>query len=286
MNFMQLKMESKQFPIMRTVVLPEGCTLAFLHMVIQDAFGWLDYHLYEFTDAKGRRYIDPTDEGSELDDAKPVDATTVTLAKVFKKCGDTLDYEYDFGDCNELTITFLKRVKVDRKTGLSSYFESTGPNMVEDSRGLGGEGGVWAILSGGKKNKQYDDVVAWLASAFRLAPEQVLHEPTATEIEGLVFSMVKAACVSGLGGTVDMAALLSKRALTRNTDTRNADEYYAEMEKRVLRKINKLGIGPQGFGGKCTAIAVNIETYPTHIAGMPCVVNMGCHVTRHATAEI
>ena len=90
----------------------------------------------------------------------------------------------------------------------------------------------------------------------------------------------------GLGGTVDMAALLSKRALTRNTDTRNADEYYAEMEKRVLRKINRLGIGPQGFGGKCTAVAVNIETYPTHIAGLPCVVNMGCHVTRHASAEI
>lgn len=90
----------------------------------------------------------------------------------------------------------------------------------------------------------------------------------------------------GLGGTIEMAALLSKRALTRNTDTRSDDPYYADMEKRVLRKINKLGIGPQGFGGKCTAVAVNIETYPTHIAGLPCVVNMGCHVTRHTCSVI
>ena len=86
----------------------------------------------------------------------------------------------------------------------------------------------------------------------------------------------------GLGGTVEQAAILAKRALLRPTDTRSGDPYYAEMETRVLQRINALGIGPQGFGGKYTAIAVNIEPYPTHIAGMPCVVNMGCHVTRHA----
>ena len=204
MYFNQIKLESKDYPISRTVVLPEECTLAFLHLVVQRVFGWLDYHLYEFTDKKGVRYIDPTDEGSEEADApREVDATAVSLRQLFKKRGDTLDYEYDFGDCNELAITFVKRVKVDRKTGLSAYFESKGPNMVEDSRGLGGEGGVWAILREGKKNEQYKDVVVWLANAFRLTPEQVLHEPTADEIEGLVFSMVKAACVSGLGGSVD-----------------------------------------------------------------------------------
>ena len=204
MYFNQIKLESKDYPISRTVVLPEGCTLAFLHLVIQRVFGWLDYHLYEFTDKKGVRYIDPVDEGSDEADApREVDATAVALRQLFKKRGDSLDYEYDFGDCNELTITFVKRVKADRKTGLGSYFESKGPNMVEDSRGLGGEGGVWAILREGKKNEQYKDVVTWLANAFRLTPEQVLHEPTATEIEGLVFSMVKAACVSGLGDTVE-----------------------------------------------------------------------------------
>ena len=90
----------------------------------------------------------------------------------------------------------------------------------------------------------------------------------------------------GLGGTVDKCAILSKYALTRPCDRRNEDEFYADMERRVLEKINKLGIGPQGFGGRNTAIAVNIEVFPTHIAGLPCVVNMGCHATRHATAVI
>ena len=86
----------------------------------------------------------------------------------------------------------------------------------------------------------------------------------------------------GLGGTVEKAALLAKQALSRSVDTRNADKYYAEMEMKCLEQINALGIGPQGFGGNTTALAVNIEVYPTHIAGLPCVVNMGCHATRHA----
>ena len=86
----------------------------------------------------------------------------------------------------------------------------------------------------------------------------------------------------GLGGTVEKAAILAKHALTLPTDAPNPDPYYAEMEALTLEKINRLGIGPQGFGGNTTALAVNIETFPTHIAGLPCVVNVGCHVTRHA----
>lgn len=86
----------------------------------------------------------------------------------------------------------------------------------------------------------------------------------------------------GLGGTIEQAALLSKRALLRDMSAFNADEFYADMERRLLEKINCLGIGPQGFGGRYTAVKVNIETYPTHIAGLPCVVNMSCHATRHA----
>ena len=69
----------------------------------------------------------------------------------------------------------------------------------------------------------------------------------------------------------------------RPLNTENPDPYYADLEKEMLEKINKLGIGPQGFGGKTTAIVLKIETIPTHIAGMPCAVNINCHVTRHKT---
>ncbi|MEF9971777.1 MAG: fumarate hydratase, partial [Oscillospiraceae bacterium] len=86
----------------------------------------------------------------------------------------------------------------------------------------------------------------------------------------------------GLGGTVEKAALLSKKALARPTDSPNPDPLYADLERRALERINALGLGPQGFGGTVTALAVLIETFPTHIAGLPCVVNMGCHATRHA----
>ncbi len=87
----------------------------------------------------------------------------------------------------------------------------------------------------------------------------------------------------GIGGTFDKAAYLSKLALTRNIDERNPDPYYANLESILLEKINALGIGPQGFGGKTTALAVNIEKMPTHIAGLPVAVNINCHVTRHKT---
>ena len=86
----------------------------------------------------------------------------------------------------------------------------------------------------------------------------------------------------GLGGTLEMAAIIAKKALTRPMDRRNADPFYADLEEKALAQINTLGLGPQGFGGNTTALAVNIEAYPTHIGGLPCVVNVGCHVTRHA----
>ena len=87
----------------------------------------------------------------------------------------------------------------------------------------------------------------------------------------------------GVGGTFDKAAYMAKKALMRSVDQRNADPFYAELEQEMLEKINALGIGPQGFGGKTTALAVNIEQYPTHIAGLPVAVNINCHVTRHKT---
>ncbi len=87
----------------------------------------------------------------------------------------------------------------------------------------------------------------------------------------------------GIGGTFDRAALLAKQALLRPLGERNRDPYYAKMETELLESINALGIGPQGLGGKTTALAVNIETFPTHIAGLPVAVNINCHVTRHKT---
>lgn len=90
----------------------------------------------------------------------------------------------------------------------------------------------------------------------------------------------------GIGGSFDKAAYLAKKALLRPVDERNSEDFYAELEEELLEKINALGIGPQGFGGKTTALAVNIEKFPTHIAGLPVAVNINCHVTRHMTEEI
>ena len=90
----------------------------------------------------------------------------------------------------------------------------------------------------------------------------------------------------GIGGNFDHVALAAKKALLRPIDSHNPDPYYAALEDEMLEKINELGIGPQGFGGKTTAVGVNIETLPTHIAGMPCAVNISCHVTRHETEVI
>ncbi len=90
----------------------------------------------------------------------------------------------------------------------------------------------------------------------------------------------------GIGGNFDKVAYLSKKALIRPINIRNTNPYYEALENDLLKKINSMGIGPQGFGGKTTALGVNIETYPTHIAGLPVAININCHVTRHATEEI
>jgi len=90
----------------------------------------------------------------------------------------------------------------------------------------------------------------------------------------------------GIGGTFDKAALLAKKALMRPADDKNDDSFYAELEKELLESINNLGIGPQAFGGKTTALAVKINTMPTHIAGLPVAVNINCHVARHVSCEL
>ncbi|MBQ9269453.1 MAG: fumarate hydratase [Oscillospiraceae bacterium] len=90
----------------------------------------------------------------------------------------------------------------------------------------------------------------------------------------------------GIGGTIEQCALEAKKALLAPMDAPNEDPFYADMEEKTLEKINRLGIGPQGMGGRVTALGVHIRPYPTHIAGLPCVVNMSCHVTRHACGEL
>ena len=90
----------------------------------------------------------------------------------------------------------------------------------------------------------------------------------------------------GVGGTFEKCAILAKKALTRDAGTHSDIPYVAEMEQEMLDKINKLGIGPGGLGGSTTALAVNINTYPTHIAGLPVAINICCHVNRHVVREI
>lgn len=90
----------------------------------------------------------------------------------------------------------------------------------------------------------------------------------------------------GVGGTFDGVAALAKRALLRPLDAPNPDPYYAEMERTLLEEINALGIGPQGFGGRTTALGLAIEAAPTHVAGLPVAVNISCHATRRASAAL
>lgn len=90
----------------------------------------------------------------------------------------------------------------------------------------------------------------------------------------------------GIGGTFELAAILSKKALLRKVGQRHPRKYIAELEERLLEKINSLGIGPEGFGGKTTALDVFVEEFPTHIAGLPVAVNICCHVARHVKIEI
>lgn len=90
----------------------------------------------------------------------------------------------------------------------------------------------------------------------------------------------------GIGGTMDKAALLAKQAAVRSIDSRNPDERYAKLEDELLEMARATGVGPQGLGGINTAVKVNVEWYPTHIAGLPVAVNINCHAARHADAEL
>ena len=121
--------------------------------------------------------------------------------------------------------------------------------------------------------------------------------PSATyeDVVGAVVDIVKRAGANpcppmvigvGIGGDFEKCAYLAKVALCRSADSYNQNEFYKNMEIDLLNRVNALGIGPQGFGGLTTALKVNVEYFPTHIAGLPVAVNIGCHVTRHKTAVV
>ena len=111
-----------------------------------------------------------------------------------------------------------------------------------------------------------EDLIAFVAETVRLAGGN----PCPPVVLGV-----------GIGGDFEQCALLAKTALCRPVSERNKDPFYAGLEEKMLRAVNETGVGPQGFGGDTTALAVNIEWAPTHIAGLPIAVNVGCHVTRH-----
>lgn len=116
-----------------------------------------------------------------------------------------------------------------------------------------------------------DDIIAFIAETARIAGGN----PCPPMVLGV-----------GIGSDFEGCALLAKKALCRSLAHPNADGFYRDMEADALKAVNATGVGPQGFGGSITALAVNIEAAPTHIAGLPVAVNVGCHVTRHASAEI
>ncbi|MGX8699982.1 fumarate hydratase [Caproiciproducens sp.] len=116
-----------------------------------------------------------------------------------------------------------------------------------------------------------DEIIAFIADTVRIAGGN----PCPPVVLGV-----------GIGGDFEKCALLAKQALCRPVSQRNSDPFYAGLERRMLERINELNVGPQGFGGLTTALAVNIEQFPTHIAGLPVAVNVGCHVTRHKKITI
>lgn len=116
-----------------------------------------------------------------------------------------------------------------------------------------------------------EDIVAFVAETARIAAGN----PCPPMVLGV-----------GIGGDFEYCALLAKKALCRPVSEPNADEFYRALEEDMLEAVNATGVGPQGFGGKVTALSVHIEQYPTHIAGLPVAVNVGCHVTRHKKITI
>lgn len=191
MKYLKLKMDFDKI-VSRTVVVPSDWSLAFLHVVIQQTFGWLDYHEYEFAipgDKQNRRWNAFGAYGMvKYDDdvIKDLEAAEMPISKLLGKKGASIDYTYDFGDGNEVKIKSLGAVT---KPKLSD-FATKGPDVVEDA---GGAGGIARIVEAAKKGKgkEYKMLKNWLLGAFGKCIDSVLDYPDESEIYIRVFSLVK-----------------------------------------------------------------------------------------------
>ncbi len=191
-EFLKLKLVYVGTDYSRTVAVPRAFSLAFLHEVIQTSFGWLDYHVHQFTDAKGVRYDrDPEANEIPLEKGEKLLCTAdVKIGSVLKKVEDKLTYVYDLGDNNEIEITNLGPIAGEFP--VASDFASTGPDMVEDSGALGFTPGIVKLLSKrGKVGKKALECIDWLDAVFGKTPSAVLREPSAGEIEARVMRLVE-----------------------------------------------------------------------------------------------
>ena len=190
MKYLKLRMDFNGIAS-RTLVVPSDWSLAFLHGVIQAVFGWLDYHEYEFTkpgDPQKRRW---TEQSESLDDFGPgeyLESSETSISALLGKKGDKIDYTYDFGDYNEVEITLLGMVAKPSP----KEFATEGPDVVENSAGVGGMVGIIEIAKQGK-GKQYKQVSEWLWRAFKKRIDDVLDYPSVRDIYTRVFSLVKTA---------------------------------------------------------------------------------------------
>jgi len=166
----------KDEAFVRRIVVPGEYSLAFLHEVIQAAFGWSNYHLYAFR--KGEvSYTLPDPETGTMGNGEKFAARTA-IGSIFKKVGDTCGYEYDFGDGNLVDIAFAGKAK----ELVEGDFEARGQDMVEDSMAFGYTPGIVKLLAAKKRTARAKECIAWLDEAFDLTVEDVLHVPTANEI--------------------------------------------------------------------------------------------------------
>ncbi len=185
---LKIRLDYKGSDYSRTVVVQKKFSLAFLHEVIQVSFGWLNYHLYSFEDAKGVIYESDVEAfdiplGKEQ---RRLLASEVAIGDALKNVGDTLDYMYDFGDGNEIEVTNLGAVS----DFVTSDFASVGPDLVEDAGGFGFTPGIVKLLSKkGRKSAKALDCEDWLAGAFGKTPAAVLREPSADEIHARVWHL-------------------------------------------------------------------------------------------------
>lgn len=193
MNFLRLRIEVDETKIMREVVVPAEYSLAFLHFLIQNLLGWKDCHLHEFSTDKGYVYgAHGTKPEFEVEGTTWQDEALVSINKCLKKKGDVLDYTYDFGDCNEVTITCVGQTKTPK----AEHFATSGTDMIEDAMGVGGTEEIVNVLKQPKLSPLKKSIQTWLMETARMSIEQACHEPSVGEIIDRVYRLVAIADTS------------------------------------------------------------------------------------------